>query len=282
MNSPEIQYYLSLRAVEPVAGGLWIHDVGIITGHRASHWQWCTDFLCMHLVVAGRGTVRTATETRTVQAGDMFWLWPGVTIEYFKDPAMPWQVHWLQVTGALAIPFGHACGVGADKVCSRPANPVAATACVRRIYHLFRLKKADQAPYRVLSLLYRFCDACSRSAPPSEVRAPTSQTNLVARARHFITAAPQTVKGVTELAAALHVSRTTLFMAFKKVLGVSPVQCLAEARVTLAKELLGTTLQPLAAVARQCGFNGEKYFLYCFHRQTGLTPGQWRARCRAG
>ena len=280
MNSPETTYYLSARAIEPMAGGLWVHDTGLITGQGASHWQWRTDYVCLHVVLAGRGTVRTATETRTVQAGDMFWLWPGVTVEYFKDPALPWQVYWAHLVGPQAVPFGRACGAGPNTTCSRPAEPAAATACVRRIYHLFQRKKADRAPYRVISLLYRLCDACAYQPEPSpEVSAADSQTLLVARARQFIAAAPQTVKGVTELAAALHVSRTTLFLAFKKVLGVSPIQCLAEARVARAKELLGTTNQPLAAVARQCGFNGPKYFLRCFRRQTGQTPSQWRTRC---
>ncbi|MFA5205093.1 MAG: AraC family transcriptional regulator [Lentisphaeria bacterium] len=279
MNSPETTYYLSARAVEPVAGGLWVHDTGLITGQGISHWQWCTDYVCLHVVTAGRGTVRAAGETRKVQAGDMFWLWPGVTVEYFKDPDWPWNVYWAHLIGPMAIPFGRACGMGPETICARPVDPAAAIASIRRIFHLFQRKRADRAPYRVISLLYRFCDACPQHEPSPAASAPDNQGVLVARARQFIATAPQPVKGVTELAAALHVSRTTLFMAFKKVLGQSPIQCIAEARVARAKELLGATPQSLAAVARQCGFNGPKYFLRCFRRQTGQTPSQWRAHC---
>lgn len=283
MQQPGTVYYLSSWAAEPPGTAVWVQDTGVITGKGKSRWQWRPDYVCLHLVAAGSGTVRSGVRTGHLQSGDMFCLWPEVEIEYAKDPEHPWQVYWLRLGGALAPAVGRACGFGPACLWRTPSHPATALAGAKAIFEEFRRRQGDAAPYRVASLLYQLVDACG--VPPQQAAQGVAEGRvaLVARARHLVETAPQTVKGVTELAESLHVSRTTLFLAFREVLGLSPIQFIADVRVARAKQLLRSSQLPLDAVARLCGFNGTKYFQRCFRHCVGLPPGQWRkARLSAG
>jgi transcriptional regulator GlxA family with amidase domain len=81
---------------------------------------------------------------------------------------------------------------------------------------------------------------------------------------------------VSEIAAGLGVSRTTLFRAFRSSGAGSPLAVLQDVRVRRAQELLTPSDQKIAAVVRACGFRDDKYFIRVFRRLTGRTPGQLR------
>lgn len=44
----------------------------------------------------------------------------------------------------------------------------------------------------------------------------------------------------------------------------------------VAKDLLTTTDKPVAAVARQVGYEAEEAFSRAFKRALGTSPAQWR------
>jgi AraC-like DNA-binding protein len=84
------------------------------------------------------------------------------------------------------------------------------------------------------------------------------------------------------VAAALHVSRRTLFRAFAgEPDGVAGL--LRRMRVTRAQyRLHQSPTTPVRVVAAECGFAGEVQFHRTFRAVTGTTPGQFRAQGRPG
>lgn len=64
--------------------------------------------------------------------------------------------------------------------------------------------------------------------------------------------------------------------AFARYLDIPPHRFHQQARIALAKELLGNTELPLKAVAERLHYPSEFYLMQTFKRHTGLTPTQWR------
>ncbi len=86
--------------------------------------------------------------------------------------------------------------------------------------------------------------------------------------------------GVEHVARAVGVSRRTLDRRFAKALGRSVHQELAAVRMQNACMLLSESLEPVAGVARACGFRTAASFSRAFHRQVGCWPVEYRRRNR--
>jgi len=64
---------------------------------------------------------------------------------------------------------------------------------------------------------------------------------------------------------------------FKQAVGVGPQRYVMRLRLERAKMLMRRTKRPLAAIAQETGFADQSHLTSIFRRETGLTPGQYRA-----
>lgn len=262
--------------VEPFPAGaaVWPKMVGWLTGYGESHYRFHPDYFCPHLVIRGRGNVRTRHGQWAVGPGDMFTLWPGEAIEYAEDPAAPWEFYWLHLHGPGTPEYVRACGFLPERPVLQPQNAVSTLALFRRIYRACAARRPGDA-CRVVSWLYRLVGACA-IARAKQLPVRDHREDLVAKATAALESLLHTAPNINGLADMLGTSRATLFRAFRERLGVTPVAYLAGVRIRRACDLLKGTSQPLAAVARAAGFRGTKYFLRCFHAATGTTPAAYR------
>lgn len=65
---------------------------------------------------------------------------------------------------------------------------------------------------------------------------------------------------------------------FKKETGLTMQQFHTAERISRAKRLLRTTLIPVGAVAEAVGFSDMLYFSRIFHRETGMSPSDYRRK----
>lgn len=63
---------------------------------------------------------------------------------------------------------------------------------------------------------------------------------------------------------------------FKKEIGYSPYEYLIYYRLERAKKLLKTTQKTVDEISFLTGFKGESNFIYCFHKNVGMSPGRFR------
>lgn len=68
-----------------------------------------------------------------------------------------------------------------------------------------------------------------------------------------------------------HLSRV-----FKQTTGVTLNRYITGRRIDRAREMLVQSRLPIEAVARACGFSGQKYFTQVFTRAVGVSPGRFR------
>jgi AraC-like DNA-binding protein len=87
---------------------------------------------------------------------------------------------------------------------------------------------------------------------------------------------PAATHTLRSLAAAAHVSRTTLAQRFADLVGVPPLTYLTRWRLALAREQLRDTDAPLDAIARTVGYGSGYALASAFKREYGQPPGRWR------
>jgi len=81
---------------------------------------------------------------------------------------------------------------------------------------------------------------------------------------------------VSDIAAAVAVSRRKLERHFRAHLGRSLNEELIRKRIERSCELLTATKLPSRNIAGQVGFSTETYFCRTFHRTMGMTPKKYR------
>lgn len=81
---------------------------------------------------------------------------------------------------------------------------------------------------------------------------------------------------VQELAERFSYSPDYVIRLFKRYLGVTPHQYIAQIRLHQAQHMLTTTNRPLPLIAAQTGFSDSTVLFRTFVRETGLSPTAWK------
>jgi AraC family transcriptional regulator, alkane utilization regulator len=99
---------------------------------------------------------------------------------------------------------------------------------------------------------------------------------FVARALTLMHARPAHPWTVEDLARKVGISRSGLAQRFADLLGVPPMQYLAQWRLQLAAQQLRLGDRSLALVAADVGYESEAAFNRAFKREFGVPPATWR------
>lgn len=75
-------------------------------------------------------------------------------------------------------------------------------------------------------------------------------------------------------------SRRALEHRFVKLVGHTPHEEINRVRFQRIKQLLEQTEEPIVSIAKRTGYDYPEYLTAAFKRETGMTPSQYRVRCR--
>jgi AraC-like DNA-binding protein len=189
------------------------------------------------------------------------------------------------------------CGfIGCDK---RPFNPLLAT--LPRLLHLpaaggsalgaafARLAATESAAPRPGSeaLLERMSEMMFVDALRRHIDALPEQSTgwlaglrdrFVGRALALMHETPAHGWSIDELGNQVGLSRSALHERFVELVGVPPIQYLAQWRMQLASRLLRETQSSVLAIALQTGYDSEAAFGRAFKRLVGMPPATWRRK----
>lgn len=214
---------------------------------------------------------------KTIEAGDVMVLFPGVWHRYKPDPKTGWKEQWVGFNGAQAEqvmrpPFFN------------PKTPVLRIGVDERVRQRFISLVNDIArdpagtPFssaaRTLEILGLIQERSQNIS--SHVRI----AGFVREAQNHILREAATPVDFKTLAHSLGVSYTTFRRVFKQQTGLSPALFQNEIRMNRAQALLAATDLSVSEIAERCGFETIHYFSRHFTQKIGLTPSAYRIRSR--
>ena len=82
--------------------------------------------------------------------------------------------------------------------------------------------------------------------------------------------------GLTDLAEAATMSRSSFAQHFKDTTGIAPIEYLAKWRMITAMDLLVSTSHPIPEISERVGYDSDIAFARAFKREFGKTPAQYR------
>ena len=101
---------------------------------------------------------------------------------------------------------------------------------------------------------------------------------LVGRALTLLHEQPAQDWRVDELGRRVGLSRSALHERFVQLVGIPPMQYLAQWRMQAAARMLLETKAPVAAIALEVGYDSEAAFVRAFKRLVGRPPAAWRRK----
>lgn len=79
-----------------------------------------------------------------------------------------------------------------------------------------------------------------------------------------------------DVAKRVNLSRSYFYQCFKEIVGFSFNEYLRKVRIDKAREYLEQTARPIVWIAKQTGYEDEKYFSRTFREQIGMLPSEYR------
>ncbi|MEU8774204.1 AraC family transcriptional regulator [Streptomyces sp. NPDC048606] len=126
----------------------------------------------------------------------------------------------------------------------------------------------------LIVLALRACEAPESDRPPAPARRAVDLAGAFTR---LIAAPGGTERSVSSVARELGVSSGHLHFLVKEATGQTPGRLMRRRQTLEAKRLLSRTDLTIRQVARDTGFADPAYFSRFFRRETGLSPGEYRA-----
>lgn len=253
----------------PIGLTVWPKVVGHLTSLTGVHYQ-LGNYTCIHIIEKGRGWINSGKHTKEVKPGDMFSIMENGQIEYYDDPADPWDFYWIHLLGDSVDTFVRAWGFTPEEPWFTPEKPSRILECFKKIYAMVSAPSLPRS-YALATELFNLADAIYNPEPYEK----SKSKQLYDRALAIIDSQLHTAINVSELATALNVDRTTLFHAFRKECGNSPVDVIREQRIERACSLLASSNRTIADIARICGFSNDKYFIKTFRQLKGTSPRKY-------
>jgi len=214
------------------------------------------------------------TGTKTIIAGNVFLLFPGVWHRYRPLKESPWTAYWVTFGG------GYPRRLLQRKFMS-PENPVLATGLDEAILGVYR-RLWDHVQSAELDI-QQMIAANTMEILASVFRATRLHQNgdqigpLVRQAKLILEQRIEQSVDMQELAASLRISYSYFRRVFKQHTGVAPYQYHLQLRINRAKELLNERSLSVKQIAAALNFKDPYHFSKIFKRHTGVPPTQWHS-----
>lgn len=243
-----------------------LHSYG--PGIRSNH--------ILHYILSGRGFLEANGRVFPAGEGETFLIYPHTVIQYYPDPADPWEYIWADFGGSGADTLLRHTGFTPEN----PVSPVLARSVMEPLYNRIQESAGPLSWNRMRAagalqiLLSYYMELFPRTQQEDE------GYGYVISALQYIKTRFHRPLSVQEIADHLGVSRTHLYRLFRRCLSASPGECLTRLRIEQAGAMLRDSSLPIGHIARSVGFDDPLYFTKVFRRATGRTPTAYRQEMR--
>lgn len=242
-------------------------------------YQWgpgVRDHYLIHYIVSGKGRYQVGGTEYELQAGDVFLVYPNVSVTYSSDREEPWEYYWVGFNGSDAAYLLSSAGFEETEPLRR-AIPFGKE-LQHRLLSIYEVRGNSLANAAAMTgELYRTLALFLQNAPQKEEdNDPLALYTM--RAVEYINFRYSYPITVDEIASYVGVSRSHLYRAFHTVTGQSPKTYLSRFRIRQACLLLEKGDMSVSEIAQSVGYESGLYFSKVFHRLEGMTPTEYARR----
>lgn len=110
----------------------------------------------------------------------------------------------------------------------------------------------------------------------SDPEPPERDKTVYYEVRRYVDQHFTEIDSVDELCRKLFVNKYYVTHLFKKMLDVPPAKYVTLKKIAMARNLLAFSDEPIAEIAKQCGFSDPSYFCRVFRKIEGVSPLNYR------
>lgn len=229
----------------------------------------------LHIVFSGKGKYYVEGKVYSIESGQIFLIYPGITTTYQADTEDPWSYGWVGFSG-LRCPFILSqMGFSADNHVITIANIEPLRACIQSMMDTHKLTYANEL-YRTSHLLHFFAYIIEQQSDELTASRSYPRSVYAQLAMQYIENNYMNKIKITELADYIGVDRSHLTKSFHEEYHVSPQEYLIRLRMEKAEYLLTHTSQPISIVAHNVGYSDALAFSKIFRQRFGLSPSDYR------
>lgn len=226
----------------------------------------------LQYTLSGCGILRLGSQTHRVPPGTAMLLHFPDDNEYAVDPqAAHWEFVYIMVQGHALEP------IWMDAIQSlgplprfRRTDPL-----IQRLYRQVGLAQEGgiRDAFEASRIAYDFSMELARAAAGT---APETYPPLVVQALEIMNRRYPSLRGMDELAQALHLSKAHMIRLFTRATGLSPGRCLLHIRMRQAAVLLQDPALTLDEIAHRVGYDNGNYFSKVFAGYFHARPSEFR------
>lgn len=259
-------------------------------GEFSVSWHW-HDELEAVVVAKGEAVVEIGTETRTVCAGEGFFINSGVLHSYQAKPGTVCHLHALlfhhRLVGASAESIFHQKYIlpileNQSKVCiylhTDTSWQAKALADIERTWQICvqEPENYELQMRNILSeLMASLCTHISAVQTPPNSKA-LRNIERIKQMLQFIQHNYAEEINTSDIARSASVSESECLRCFRTTICTTPIRYLREYRIERAAQLLTAKENRIADVAFRCGFQDVSYFTKTFREIKGCTPKEYQ------
>ena len=234
------------------------------------------DYFNLHVVISGKGYLKSNNDIHMLQQGDSFLYFPSEEQYYYSDKENPWEVVWVHFRGSYLKEFFIEKGFHLSNVWTLKLwNNI-------KIAIITLLEEAENSGIlhqsTLSTLTYGIISEFLSQAETLNVNKGDIYNKIVSILPQMreLSSKPFELKYWAD---ELNISTFYFCKMFKKTTGMSPTNFIMLCRLQKSKQLLMEKSDwTVKRIALECGYQSISYFGKIFLENEGLTPAEYRKR----
>lgn len=234
------------------------------------------DYFNLHVVISGKGYLKSNNHVHMLQQGDSFLYFPSEEQYYYSDKGDPWEIVWVHFRGSYLKEFFIEKGFHLSNVWTLKLwNNI--KICIFNL-----LKEAENSGIlhqsTLSTLTYGIISEFLSQAEALTVNKGDIYNKVVSILPKMreLSSKPFDLKYWAD---ELNISTFYFCKMFKKTTGMSPTNFIMLCRLQKSKQLLTEKSEwTVKRIALECGYPSISYFGKIFLENEGLTPAEYRKR----
>lgn len=236
------------------------------------------DYYVLHFILSGKGSFASAGNKMThLKAGDVFILPRSIPCFYQADHEDPWEYSWIGFSGSSVRDVLLQSQLMEKHYLKNITNSLFANEYQELFDSLHQPLNLNNR-LLVQSNIFRTFHQLIQEYPSTKGQQKAGSYEHFNQAVQLMKDNLEKGYNVSDVTAALHLSRSYVHTIFKKFTESSPQQFLLNLRIDEAKEILKETDYSIQAVASLVGYKDQFTFSKAFKRIVGVSPQEFRLK----